>query len=380
MSESYAAKPTMPVIDGEASYEMLGDSLPTRWTRAMFWLCMTNGAAGHTYGANGIWQVNRRGDPHGKSPHGGSYGVISWDDAMRLPGSGQVALGKKYFESLPPSLQVWTKLAPMPGAASWIDSASTVALGDWIWYPEGNPSHNAPIAARFFRRSFELPKDGTILNAQLRITADDRFTVWLNGKQLGEGADWHQPAVINAATALVAGKNVLAVRAENVKAPVTENPAGLTVGLDIELADGSKTHVQTDAKWRAFKTEASGWREREFDDSSWPAAMIAAKFGETPWGKVGDGAATADIAPQACGDGKHLIVVYALERRPVIVHGLYHDGFYWLTHFDPVTGQRTFGNWVSPDADGSIHASPPHYDHDWVLLLERKHPQGLRGP
>ena len=35
--------------------------LPTEWTRAMFWLCMINGAAGHTYGANGIWQCNRRG-------------------------------------------------------------------------------------------------------------------------------------------------------------------------------------------------------------------------------------------------------------------------------------------------------------------------------
>jgi hypothetical protein len=121
VSESYAAKPTMPVVDGEASYEMLGDSLPTRWTRAMFWLCLTNGAAGHTYGANGIWQVNRRGDPHGKSPHGGTYGKISWDDAMRLPGSGQEALGKKFFESLP-----WTKLAPKPGAASWSAKGSGI--------------------------------------------------------------------------------------------------------------------------------------------------------------------------------------------------------------------------------------------------------------
>jgi hypothetical protein len=121
MSESYAAKPTMPVIDGEASYEMLNDSLPTRWTRAMFWLCLTNGAAGHTYGANGIWQVNRRGDPHGKSPHGGTYGIISWDDAMRLPGSEQVAIGKKFFESFP-----WTKLEPKPNAVRWSGQASAI--------------------------------------------------------------------------------------------------------------------------------------------------------------------------------------------------------------------------------------------------------------
>jgi hypothetical protein len=120
MRESFAAKPTMPVVDGEASYEMLNDNLPTAWTRAMFWLCLTNGAAGHTYGANGIWQVNRRGDPHGASPHGGNYGKIAWDEAMKLPGSEQLALGKKFFESLP-----WTKLAPIDGAAAWLDQPAS---------------------------------------------------------------------------------------------------------------------------------------------------------------------------------------------------------------------------------------------------------------
>jgi hypothetical protein len=68
--ESFAASPTLPVINGEAAYEMLGDKLPTEWTRAMFWLCLTNGAAGHTYGANGIWQLNRKGEPHGPVAHG----------------------------------------------------------------------------------------------------------------------------------------------------------------------------------------------------------------------------------------------------------------------------------------------------------------------
>lgn len=107
--ESYAATPMMPVIDGEASYEMLSDSLPTEWTRRMFWLCLMNGAAGHTYGANGIWQCNRRGQPHGASPHGGSYGKISWDDAMNLPGSRQVGFGKRLFEQYP-----WQRFQPHP--------------------------------------------------------------------------------------------------------------------------------------------------------------------------------------------------------------------------------------------------------------------------
>jgi hypothetical protein len=108
--ESYADEPVMPVINGEAAYEMLGDTLPTKWTRQMFWLCMTNGAAGHTYGANGIWQCNRQGEPHGPSPHhqsGDGYGRIPWDEAMNLPGSRQVGLGKKLFERF-----AWQEFTP----------------------------------------------------------------------------------------------------------------------------------------------------------------------------------------------------------------------------------------------------------------------------
>jgi hypothetical protein len=111
---AYADTPPMPVVNGEASYEMLMDRIPATWPRAMFWICMMNGAAGHTYGANGIWQCNRAGEPHGASPHGGSYGVISWDEAMRLPGSSQVALGKRFLETLP-----WTRLTPMPDSVAW---------------------------------------------------------------------------------------------------------------------------------------------------------------------------------------------------------------------------------------------------------------------
>jgi len=107
--ESYGDQPVLPVIDGEASYEMLNDSLPTEWTRRMFWLCLMNGAAGHTYGANGIWQCNRPGDPHGKSPHGGTYGKIPWDDAMRLPGSAQVGYGKRLLMQYP-----WQQFQPHP--------------------------------------------------------------------------------------------------------------------------------------------------------------------------------------------------------------------------------------------------------------------------
>jgi len=66
--------------------------------RLMFWSCVLSGACGHTYGANGLWQMNRREQPHGNSPHGGNYGTVPWDDAMRLPGSAQLGLAKALLQ------------------------------------------------------------------------------------------------------------------------------------------------------------------------------------------------------------------------------------------------------------------------------------------
>src|SRR3954447_10012574 len=138
VQESYADKPTMPVIDGEAAYEMLNDNLPTQWTRQMFWLCMMNGACGHTYGANGIWQCNRPGEPHGPSPHhngGVGYGAIPWDDAMNLPGSREVGLGKKLFERFE-----WQKFEPHPDwAANVADGGGKPAAGSYGPYATGIP-------------------------------------------------------------------------------------------------------------------------------------------------------------------------------------------------------------------------------------------------
>lgn len=61
----------------------------------MFWVCVLSGARGHTYGANGIWQVNTREAPYGPSPHGMAWGHTPWQEAASLPGSRQVGLAKR---------------------------------------------------------------------------------------------------------------------------------------------------------------------------------------------------------------------------------------------------------------------------------------------
>lgn len=98
LSESLAREPAMPVLVAEANYEGIIESSREEMQRFLFWSCMLSGAAGHTYGANGLWQVNGRDQPYGPSPHGTSWGDLPWEEAYQLPGSAQLGIGKRLLE------------------------------------------------------------------------------------------------------------------------------------------------------------------------------------------------------------------------------------------------------------------------------------------
>ncbi len=104
-----AASPKMPVLVGEVCYEGIQEASRQEVQRFMFWASILSGTGGHTYGANGIWQVNTREKPYGLSPHGHAWGGPSWDEAAQLPGSGQVGLGKSFL-----TRYSWWKLEAQP--------------------------------------------------------------------------------------------------------------------------------------------------------------------------------------------------------------------------------------------------------------------------
>jgi hypothetical protein len=372
MRESYGDKPLMPVINGEAAYERLGDTLGTDWTRMMFWLCMTNGAAGHTYGANGIWQVNRKGQPHGPSPHHApgsvGYGKIPWDEAMNLGGSTQVGLGKKLFSEF-----AWQKFEPHVAWAQWAsDPKINVPLGDWVWYPEGDAAKDAPAVPRFFRTTFELPANVKIETALLRATADDRMTAWLNGRELGTHANHQALQDFDLAGKLnLGGRNVLAVRAENVAAAVPANPAGFIGGLSIIMSDGKRFDVKSGPDWRSETEGRAGWQEPAFDDANWKPARVAARYGEGPWGKFSE-SNDPTFVPYATGIAGDVRIVYVPEAKPVLIKQLENDSQYSAFYFDPVTGDRTEAPPFSRDANGEWRVAPPTWLHDWVLVMKRK--------
>ena len=104
-----AASPRMPVLIGEVCYEGIQEASRQEVQRFMFWSALLSGTGGHTYGANGIWQVNTREKPYGLSPHGHSWGGPPWDVAAALPGSGQLGMAKALLMRYS-----WWKLEPRP--------------------------------------------------------------------------------------------------------------------------------------------------------------------------------------------------------------------------------------------------------------------------
>jgi hypothetical protein len=368
---SREARPVMPTVVGEVCYEGILETCFEEVQRFMVWTSYLSGTGGHTYGANGIWQVNRRGQPYGPSPHGGDWGSRPWDDAMILPGSRQAGLAKRFLEKYP-----WQRFEPHQEWAAFAappDSQSRPPVwGDWIWYPEGNPAKHAPSATRYFRRTFEIPEGKPIARAILRLSADDRLTAWLNGRLLGSHTDWPSGRVFRGVERhLRPGKNVLAVAATNGNAPVPQNPAGLIGALEIDLADGAKIRVLSDTAWRASRSEAAGWREIGFDDRPWVQAMHVALYGEGPWGRIG-GQSDEFMVPYAAGIPGAVRIVYLPQANAAAIRQLEPGVKYKASWLDPATGKRTQIGGVPPGPQGTwTSPEPPGSESDWVLVIER---------
>jgi hypothetical protein len=150
--QEYSRSPAMPVLVGEANYEGIIHGCEDELQRLTFWSSFLTGACGHTYGANGLWQLNSPEKPYGASPWGGTWGGPSWEKASQLAGSTQLGLAKQLLQRYE-----WWRFEPHP---------------EWVM-PSGSPENvDLPFAAGipgqvrviyFYWPTFQRP------NPQLRV-------------------------------------------------------------------------------------------------------------------------------------------------------------------------------------------------------------------
>jgi hypothetical protein len=194
--------------------------------------------------------------------------------------------------------------------------------GHWIWVPEepivpsgfmsAGVDPHAPEAHGLFRKTIQL--DRVPERVPTRVTADSRYALFVNGKEVSRGPIRSQPRrlyydLFDLAPLLQPGANVLAIYVKYYGTPksywmpaVPNMTLGKTGVLVFEADLGTAGWLISDATWQAKKADAwfddgggsidspvgggvpveifdarrfpHGWQTLDFDDSDWASAQV----------------------------------------------------------------------------------------------------------
>ena len=147
-------------------------------------------------------------------------------------------------------------------------------MGSWIW--ETNTFDRQTVR---FWKLLEIPYSTKVTCARLRITGDNEYTLFLDGRELGRDAEWRHLYEYDITPLLTPGKHALGVAVYN-----SFNEAGMVLGMRVGLENGQVIEVKSDETWLIVSEKVRGWEKRLEPEGSWRKAKILAAFGEKPWG------------------------------------------------------------------------------------------------
>lgn len=163
----------------------------------------------------------------------------------------------------------------------------------WIWLSDGTDL-NVPSGDWAFRTTYTPPSGRAAVSANILITADDYFLLYINGQQIGgtrtpanNGQTVWATALGYSVTLNTNGATpvIFAVLATN---GGSGTAAGLLVAIQITLADGSTATVSTGRSgWRATGNIPQNFEQPGTSDSGWATPVTIEKnAGNAPWGVV----------------------------------------------------------------------------------------------
>ncbi len=159
---------------------------------------------------------------------------------------------------------------------------------EWIWHPN-NGARPADDETRYFRKTFTV--DGPVRRATLAVSADNKFTAYLNGAKIGSGTEWSAFPKFDVKANLKPGENIVAIEAQN-----EGGSAGLLAELDFATEEGTRAKIVTDASWKTGTSAEAGWQTAAFKPgANWLSPRSLGKLGVQPWG---------NLAAAATGGGK----------------------------------------------------------------------------
>ncbi len=160
--------------------------------------------------------------------------------------------------------------SPIPRDA---DYNPTNGLGSWIWAAKTFDRQTCQLW-----RAFEIPIGASVTHARLVMTADNEFRLYLDGRELGRGAEWRELFDYDVTQLLSPGIHILAVKAYN-----SSSYAGMLFGLRIDLTDRRVVEVRSDQTWRIVPEGTKDWERKTRAPDTWPEATVLAPLGSSPW-------------------------------------------------------------------------------------------------
>lgn len=175
-------------------------------------------------------------------------------------------------------------VAPVLTAAALVTTTAYAEEAKWIWASGSTLQTPIPEGETcLFRKPINLrvPAEGKI-----EIAADDRFEVFVNGQQVGQGSSARQMQQIDVTDFLEIGRNVIAVSVVNTHG----DTAALAARVSIRPDDQDKWFTfSSDSSWRTSTEDTSMWQTVLFNDRLWESAAEFGILGDTvPWDRDED--------------------------------------------------------------------------------------------
>ena len=147
-------------------------------------------------------------------------------------------------------------------------------LGSWIW-----DTNTFDQQTCCFWKTFDIPPNKRVRNAMLIMSADNEYTLFLDGQLIGHVAEWREYWEYDVTLMMTPGRHVLAVKAYNSSAV-----AGMIFGLHVDLEDGDTIEIKSDPSWKVVPQKTWHWETRKLAPSTWRPATIVGELGQPPWG------------------------------------------------------------------------------------------------
>ncbi len=241
-------------------------------------------------------------------------------------------------------------MSAMHGIADGAPPAKPFQGASWVWNDLLASQSDQGSEPLYMRQSFALSAKPT--SAELKITADNNYVVFVNGEKVGQDGSWNSIETYDVVKHLRQGPNVLAIVATN-----AGGPAGVIAWLRIKAEDKKETVVATDRTTRVSLVETEGWLKPDFDDSKWAKVAVLGNASIGPWNVLGGSnlAGPGQPGTSRAADRSIQTRLSPQEQQP---HFLLPDGFeIELVAADPLVINPIT---MTVDERGRIYVSESH--------------------